>query len=101
MLVIHATFPIDPEHRGEAIDLARELAAASRDEDGILEYRVTTDIDDQNLLRFIEQYEDEAAYEAHAETDHFGNFKASFSELLAGEPEVTRFEVDAATDVEL
>ncbi|WP_394328399.1 putative quinol monooxygenase [Natrinema salaciae] len=74
---------------------------SSRKEDGIVEYRVATDVDDENLFRFFEQYEDEAAFGAHAESDHFERFAAELPELLAGEPEVTRFEVESATDVEL
>ncbi|MEF8821133.1 MAG: putative quinol monooxygenase [Halovenus sp.] len=101
MLVIHATFPVDPDRREDAIDLVRELAENSRDEDGIIDYQVATDIDDPNLFRFTEQYEDEAAFGAHAESEHFGEFESELPELLAGEPEVTRFDVDSVSDVEL
>lgn len=101
MLVVHATFPIDSAHRDEAVEVISELAASSRAEDGILEYRVATDIDDENRFRFFERYEDEAAFEAHAETEHFERFAAALPEMLAGEPEVTRFEVESATDVDL
>ena len=101
MLVVHAEFPIDPERREEALDLIRELAEHSRAEDGVIDYQVATDIDDPNLFRFTEQYEDEAAFGAHAETDHFGTFEAALPDLLAGEPDVTRFDVDTAADVEL
>jgi quinol monooxygenase YgiN len=81
--------------------LIRELAENSREEEGVIEYRVATDVDDENLFRFFEQYEDEAAFGAHAEADHFERFEAELLELLAGEPEVTRFEIESATDVEL
>lgn len=101
MLVIHATFPVDPDSREEALDLARDLAAASREEDGVIDYRVATDAEDPNLLRFFERYDDEAAFGAHAETDHFQEFEAALPDLLAGEPEVTRFDVESASPVEL
>jgi len=101
MIVIHAVFPIDPEKRGEALDLVEELVEQSNREDGTIEYRATTDVSDPNLLRFFEQYEDEAAFEAHGETDHFREFEAALPDLLAGEPSVTRFEVESATDLEL
>lgn len=101
MLVVHATFPIDPDSREEALEVARELAERSRDEDGTVEYRVATDVEDPNLLRFVEQYEDEAAFGAHAETEHFRRFESALPDLLGGEPNVVRFDVDSATDVEL
>jgi quinol monooxygenase YgiN len=101
MIVLHAVFPVDPGKRDEATELFAEVAEQSRAEEGILTYRVTTDIEDENTFRFFEQYEDEAAFGAHAESDHFGRLEAALPDLLAGEPDVTRFDVDSATDVEL
>ena len=101
MLVIHATFPIDPDSRDEALELVQDLAADSREEDGVVDYRVTTDVEDPNVFRFFERYEDEAAFGAHAETDHFETFEEALPDLLAGEPEVTRFDVESASPVEL
>lgn len=101
MIVVHATFPIDSKRRDEALELVRDLAEHSRGEEGVIDYQVATDVGDPNVFRFIEQYEDEAAFEAHSETDHFETFEAALPDLLAGEPEVTQFDVDTATDVEL
>ncbi|SEV88437.1 putative quinol monooxygenase [Natrinema salifodinae] len=101
MLIIHATFPIDPDSRDEALELVRDLAERSREEDGIIDYRVTTDVENPDTFRFFERYEDEDAFDAHAETDHFETFEAALPELLAGEPEVTRFDVESASPVEL
>lgn len=101
MIVIHATFPIDSGHRDEAVDRARELAEQSRQEDGTVEYRVATDIEDESTLRFFERYEDEAAFAAHGESEHFGEFEEALPELLAGEPTVTRFDVETASELEL
>ena len=101
MLVIHATFPIDPDRRDDALELVEELAEDSRAEDGVVDYRVTTDVEDPNVFRFFERYEDEAAFGAHAETDHFETFEAALPDLLSGEPEVTRFDVESTSSVEL
>lgn len=101
MIVVHAEFPIDPDQRDEALDLMREVAEQSRAEDGVIAYEVATDIDNPNLFRFTEQYEDEAAFEAHGKSDHVGDLGAALPDLLAGKPEVTRFDVDSASEVEL
>lgn len=101
MIVVHAEFPVKAEEREKAVESARSLAEESRREDGVLEYRVTADTDDENVLFFVERYEDEEAFGAHAETEHLGEFAAELPDLLAGEPEVTRFDVSEATDVEL
>ena len=101
MIVLHAVFPLDPDRRDEALEVIAELTEKSRAEPGMIEYRPTTDVDDPNVVRFFERYEDEAAFEAHSETDHFQEFEAALPDLLAGEPEVTRFEVDSVTEMEL
>jgi len=100
MLGVHATFPIDPDRRDEAVDHMQTLAEQSRTEDGVIDYRIAADVDDENWFRFVEQYDDEAAFGAHADSDHFAAFATVLPELLAGEPAVTRFDVEAATDVE-
>ena len=101
MIVIHATFPVDPDERERAVEHMQKLAEHSREEDGILEYEVAADIDDENLFRFTEQYEDEAAFGAHSQTDHFGEFAELLPEFLAGEPEVMRYDVESASEIEL
>lgn len=101
MIVLHATFPLDPEQRDEALDLIEDLVEQSQAEDGMIDYRAAKDVSDPNLVRFFEQYEDEAAFESHSQTEHFQEFEAALPDLLAGEPEVRRFEVDSATELEL
>ncbi len=101
MIVVHASFPIDPEYREEALAEIEDLTEPSRAEDGMLDYRATTDVEDPNVVRFIERYEDDGALAAHTQTDHFGEFEAALGDWLAGEPEILRFEVDAMGELEL
>ena len=101
MLVVHAEFPIDPDQREEALDRVRDLVEASQTEEGIVEYRAATDVTDPNLVRFVERYEDAGAFEAHTEADHFQAFEAELPALLAGEPTVTQFAVESATELDL
>lgn len=101
MIVVHASFPIDPDRRDEALEMIEDLVAESRQEEGMIDYRATTDVVDPNVVRFIERYEDQEAFEAHTQTDHFQELEDALPELLAGEPEVIRFEVDSADELEL
>ncbi|SEQ52458.1 putative quinol monooxygenase [Natrinema salaciae] len=101
MIVVHASFPVDPDRRDDALDLIEDLVAESQREDGIVDYRATTDVVDPNVVRFVERYEDQDAFEAHTQTDHFREFQAALPELLGGEPDVIRFDVDSATELEL
>lgn len=101
MIVLHASFPIKADKRPEALELVETLVEQSNREDGMIEYRAATDVQDENTIRFFEQYEDAEAFESHSQTDHFGEFAAALSDLLAGEPEVLRFDVEAASELEL
>lgn len=101
MILLHAAFPLDPDKRDEALEMISELAEKSRAEPGMIDYRPALDVDDPNVVRFFERYEDAAAFEAHSQTEHFREFEAALPDLLAGEPEITKFEVDSASDLEL
>ena len=100
MIVLHAEVPIAPEHREDALETIRDLVEQSRAEEGMIDYRATTDVEEPNTVRFFEHYEDEAAMEAHLETDHYRSFAKSLPEWLAGEPEVLKFEVGEVTELE-
>lgn len=95
MIVMHATVPIDPDDREAALELVRDLAQASREEDGVIDYRVATDAEDPNTVRVFEQYEDDDAVDAHMSSDHFQSFQDDIAAHLAGEPTLYRFDVDS------
>lgn len=101
MIVIHATVPVDPESREEAIEEALSVAEESRKEEGVIDYHAAVDADDENLLRFFEQYEDEAAFADHASSEHFMEFASKLPGMLDGDPELTQFEVTDASEIEL
>lgn len=100
-IIVHATFPLDPAKREAALETIEDLVEQSRAEAGTIEYRAAMDVSEPNTVRFVERYEDADAFEAHTETEHFGAFEAALPDLLAGEPEVLRFEVESATELEL
>jgi quinol monooxygenase YgiN len=101
MIVVHATFPVKPEERERVLEHIEELEQHTREEDGVIEYVASTDVDNPNLVRFTERYEDEAALGAHTQTDHFTEFAAMLPEVLDGEPEITQYTVSEATELEL
>jgi quinol monooxygenase YgiN len=101
MIVLHASFPIEPDRLDEALDIAETLVEESNEEDGTVDYRAATDIQDGNVIRFFEQYEDAEALEAHTDSEHFQRLEAALPDLLAGEPEVYQFEVDSVTELDV
>jgi quinol monooxygenase YgiN len=54
-----------------AVQVARELAEASRGEPGCEAYVPCRDPEDQRVFLFYEQYRDRAAFEEHGATEHF------------------------------
>lgn len=98
VIVQHATIPIDPDSRETAMEALSALGEASRAEPGVVEYRVTTDIDD-DTVRIIEQYEDDDAVDAHMSSDHFAAFQEELPGFVGGEVELVRFDVAETTQL--
>lgn len=99
MIVQYAVIPIRPDAREEAIDALSELGEASRAEDGVVEYRVTTDIDDEHTVRIFEVYEDQDAVDAHMTSDHFEAFQAQVPDFAGGEVTLMKYDVSDATQL--
>jgi len=104
MIVVHAALQIDPDRREAALDAVEELVGQTREEAGVIEYVATTEVANPNVVRFVEQYEDEAALEAHNESEHYREFEAQLPELLDSDQDlldaidVTQFAVEEAVD---
>jgi quinol monooxygenase YgiN len=60
------------EERVERTLLA--LAAATREEPGCRAYRPTRGVDDPRVFVIYEEYDDEAALAAHADSEHFRRY---------------------------
>lgn len=84
MIFVHSTIPFEPDHYDAAIEVVRDLAEHSQREAGVVRYRAMADIDDEHTVRFFEQYEDESAWTAHTETEHYREFVDRLPELVDG-----------------
>jgi len=73
------------------IEIASKLVAATRAEEGNLFYTLYQST--ENPLTFIvyEEYKDDAAFEAHANSTHFAAFVEAVNDLLAGELVIDQF----------
>ncbi|HWH95277.1 MAG TPA: putative quinol monooxygenase [Baekduia sp.] len=61
-------------HEGQAdrlLDVIHEMTPPSRAEEGCLFYQAQRSDEDPNLFLMYEQYVDEAAYQAHMDSEHF------------------------------
>jgi len=66
-----------------------ELAGPSRAEAGCVMYDVCRSKADRNQLLVLEEWESQAALDAHMATPHFQAFVARIGGALAGAPEMT------------
>lgn len=65
------------------------IASHSRQENGCERYELLESGGDDTLrFHVIERFTDEAALQAHGDSDHFRAFSARFGEWLVGPPEV-------------
>ena len=100
MIILLSEVPVAPESRDEAIRIVKSMARVSRTEPGVIDYRVTTDLETPNIVRIIEQYEDSDAVEAHESSDHLRTFQRDIEPHVAADPELYRYDVTAQTEME-
>jgi (4S)-4-hydroxy-5-phosphonooxypentane-2,3-dione isomerase len=71
MLIQSIHFTFAPEDADKAEAILRELRDASRNEEGVVAFDVARSQEKPNVFALWEEYEDEAALDAHIATEHF------------------------------
>ncbi|MBP2249732.1 quinol monooxygenase YgiN [Halarchaeum solikamskense] len=94
MIVALSEVPLVPETRERALDVLASMAAESRAEAGVVDYRVTTDVEEPNVAHIVERYEDEAAFDAHENSAHLDAFQSEMAPLIDGEATLYRYAVE-------
>jgi quinol monooxygenase YgiN len=75
MLALYVTLRIRPETRDAFVAAIKAQAEASLEfELGCVRFDVCEDVDDADHFLLYEVYEDEAAFKAHRETEHFARW---------------------------
>ena len=88
MYAIFAAADVKPEHAGAFGEATvRQARDTVRDEPGVLQLQILTDADAPNRFYFFEIFRDEAAAEAHWETEGFKAWRATVAGMLDGEPQ--------------
>lgn len=96
-ILVIGTVRLPPENLGKARSAMTTMMAASRAEDGCLEYAYSQDLLDPGLIRVTEAWRGRDALAAHFKTPHMAAWRAMFPDLQitdrdlalyeAGEPE--------------
>ena len=93
MIIVHGTFPIKAEVRDDALDLMRQMAAASRKENGCITYEFYVGLSDPNTLLLFQEWVSVDALQGHFETEHMEAFLQELPNVLDGEVATRRYEV--------
>jgi quinol monooxygenase YgiN len=76
MIFLEITFKISGADIDKFRTAAREVAHASKSENGCEEYTFSVDLDAPTTFYLLEQWQSEAALHAHYQTRHFLEFAA-------------------------
>ncbi|GAC1654081.1 MAG: hypothetical protein NVS9B12_04470 [Vulcanimicrobiaceae bacterium] len=71
MFAITVSYLIEAGREDEALHHFSACIAASRAEDGNRSYRIYRSLEEPRRFFLLEEYDDEAAFEAHQKTEHF------------------------------
>ena len=99
MIIVHGTFPVRAEVRDEALDLMRQMAEASRAEEGCISYEFYIGLTDPNTLLLFQEWESVDALQGHFETTHMEEFLKVLPDVLDGEVATRRYEVRVSDDM--
>lgn len=86
MIVVSGEIEVAEAGLDRAVAAAREMTAATQQEEGCLFYTFYRDLENPCLFRVFEEWRDDAALKAHFDSAHMGHFR----ERLAGAKVVRR-----------
>jgi quinol monooxygenase YgiN len=101
MLIVHATLPILAEKREEFLGAVGGLIEASNAEEGVLGYDLYESVSRPNEFVMLEHYVDEAAFDAHLASPHFGAAGQHLAGWLSGPPRIVKHEAAEGVEVAL
>jgi quinol monooxygenase YgiN len=98
-LVLAGTFRVPPDQLKALEPHMRAVIAASRSEDGCLDYSFAVDLDDAGLIRVFEHWRDQACLDAHFQTSHMDAWRQARAEHGFHERRLTAYEVSGVRAV--
>jgi quinol monooxygenase YgiN len=96
MILITGRARLHVEHRDRALAAASKMSVESLAEPGCIDYRFWISPDDPNSVLLLEQWEDQAALDAHLAGPGLPGFAKEFGTALDGGFDLTRFEISAS-----
>ncbi|GGB75479.1 putative quinol monooxygenase [Staphylococcus nepalensis] len=88
MIIVTAVMKVNPDQRDNYLALVERLVLQANKEEGALYYAHFEKTDEPDTFAFIEKYKDEAALQAHNQSEHFQVFFKEVEPYLIAEPEI-------------
>ncbi|EEK44327.1 MULTISPECIES: putative quinol monooxygenase [Bacillus] len=82
MIIIHATFQVDPAKQQTFLEEVQPLLHGSREESGNVSYDLYKDVEKENVYTMVEVWKDEVAVASHNTSEHFTSFVSKVKQLL-------------------
>lgn len=95
MIVIAGKATIKPERWDEAVEKTQHMSALSEAEDGCSCYRIYMEPSDRNTFFLFEHWDSAEALARHFQSEHYQEFSVFLGSILAGPPDIKRYEVSA------
>ncbi|GAA0766834.1 hypothetical protein GCM10008908_05140 [Clostridium subterminale] len=91
MITIVAKKTIKEDKKEEFKNLANKLIEESRKETGCIEYNLYEELNNSNVVAFIEVWKNEEAINSHNNTRHFTALVPELAKFQEGETEITLY----------
>lgn len=85
MIIVLGTVRLPPENLVAARSAMAAMVAASRAEDGCLDYAYAEDVLEPGLIRVTEVWRDQSALDAHARAPHLTAWRQAWPDLGIGD----------------
>ena len=94
-LIIAGTVRVPPENLQAFKPHMQAMLAASRAEEGCLEYSYAQDVADPGLIRVFEVWRDQGAIDAHFQAPHMAAWRAAWPQFGVHDRRLRTYEVAA------
>lgn len=81
MLKVVSRRTIKPENLEKVLEMYDEMITETRKEKGCISYEFFQDINEENTIAMIEEWEDQECFDAHAKSPHFERIIPQVAEL--------------------
>jgi quinol monooxygenase YgiN len=93
VLIVLGDATAAPGRRDELVAAAREVASATRADEGCVSYGFYADVDNTDRILSVEIWADRESLEAHMTHDHTQQFLRVAPGLVSGEPAMSSYAV--------